>query len=54
MMKGFYRNSGLRTGNMMAQMLGATTDQEEMKNLADQIITSQSWEIDTMRSWDAT
>ena len=36
---------------MMAQMLQATTERPEMKQLADNIITSQSREIDMMRSW---
>lgn len=36
---------------MMAQMLAASTDREEMKTLADNIITSQSREIEMMRSW---
>ena len=36
---------------MMAQMLQASTEREEMKQLADQIITSQAKEIDLMRSW---
>ncbi|MBS3903609.1 MAG: DUF305 domain-containing protein [Anaplasmataceae bacterium] len=36
---------------MMAQMLQATTDRKEMKELADQIITSQSREITMMESW---
>jgi uncharacterized protein (DUF305 family) len=36
---------------MMAQMLQASTNRQEMKTLADQIITSQSREIDMMRSW---
>lgn len=38
---------------MMASMLGATTDRAEMKTLADNIITSQSREIEMMRSWRA-
>lgn len=36
---------------MMAQMLAASTERSEMKTLADQIITSQSREIEMMRSW---
>lgn len=36
---------------MMAQMLQASTERGEMKILADTIITSQSREIDMMRSW---
>jgi uncharacterized protein (DUF305 family) len=36
---------------MMAQMLASTTTRSEMKILADQIITSQSKEIEMMRSW---
>lgn len=36
---------------MMADMLQAGTARTEMKTLADQIITSQSREIDMMRSW---
>jgi len=36
---------------MMARMLASTTDRAEMKELADQIITSQSKEIEMMRSW---
>ncbi len=36
---------------MMAQMLQASTDRNEMKELADNIITSQSREIEMMRSW---
>lgn len=36
---------------MMAQMLLSGTDREEMKVLADQITTSQSREIEMMRSW---
>ena len=36
---------------MMAQMLQASTERTEMKTLADNIITSQSREIDMMRSW---
>ncbi len=36
---------------MMASMLQATTDRTEMKTLADNIITSQSREIEMMRSW---
>ena len=36
---------------MMAQMLQASTERGEMKTLADNIITSQSREIDMMRSW---
>ncbi len=37
---------------MMARMLASTTDRAEMKELADQIITSQSKEIEMMRSWE--
>jgi uncharacterized protein (DUF305 family) len=36
---------------MMASMLDASTNRGEMKQLADNIITSQSREIDMMRSW---
>ncbi|MFM2357619.1 MAG: hypothetical protein RJA61_356 [Candidatus Parcubacteria bacterium] len=36
---------------MMAQMLQGSTDQTEMKILADNIITSQRREIDMMRLW---
>ncbi len=36
---------------MMARMLQVSTDRSEMKELADQIITSQSREITMMRSW---
>ena len=36
---------------MMAQMLQASTERSEMKQLAENIITSQSREIDLMRSW---
>lgn len=36
---------------MMAEMLRAGTDRAEMKTLADNIITSQSREIQMMRSW---
>lgn len=36
---------------MMARMLLAGTKREEMRTLADQIITSQSREIEMMRSW---
>ena len=36
---------------MMAQMLAAATERTEMKQLADAIITSQSREIEMMRSW---
>ncbi|MEK7187269.1 MAG: DUF305 domain-containing protein [Patescibacteria group bacterium] len=39
---------------MMARMLAATSNRKEMKELADQIIISQSGEIDMMRSWYAT
>lgn len=39
---------------MMAQMLQVSTNREEMKELADNIITSQSREIDMMRSWLAS
>ncbi len=36
---------------MMAQMLQAGTQRPEMRELADQIITSQSREIEMMKSW---
>jgi len=36
---------------MMAQMLQSSTQRNEMKQLADNIITSQSREIDMMRGW---
>ena len=36
---------------MMAGMLAATTDRAEMKQLADNIVTSQSREIEMMQSW---
>ena len=36
---------------MMASMLQSTTNRTEMKELADQIITSQSREIEMMESW---
>jgi uncharacterized protein (DUF305 family) len=36
---------------MMAQMLQNTTDRDEMISLAKNIITSQSQEIEMMRSW---
>lgn len=36
---------------MMAEMLRASSVRGEMKTLADQIITSQSHEIDVMRGW---
>ncbi len=36
---------------MMAQMLQSSTQRSEMKQLAANIITSQSQEIDLMRSW---
>jgi len=36
---------------MMAEMLQASTERQEMETLADQIITSQSREIQMMRSW---
>ena len=36
---------------VMAQMLAASTERPEMKQLADNIITSQSREIDMMHSW---
>src|SRR3989344_8594807 len=36
---------------MMAQMLAAGTDRPEMKQLASNIITSQSSEIELMRGW---
>jgi len=36
---------------MMASMLAAVTERDEMKTLADNIITSQSREVDMMRGW---
>lgn len=36
---------------MMAGMLQSSTERSEMKQLADNIITSQSREIDMMRGW---
>jgi len=36
---------------MMAQMMLAGTERDEMRTLADAIITSQSREIEMMRSW---
>ena len=36
---------------MMADMLAAATERPEMKQLADNITTSQSREIDMMRGW---
>src|SRR3989344_5993448 len=36
---------------VMAQMLASGTERSEMKQLADNIITSQSREIEMMRSW---
>ncbi len=36
---------------MMANMLKNSTERNEMKKLADSIITSQSQEIDQMREW---
>ena len=36
---------------VMAQMLLAATERPEMKQLGDNIVTSQSREIDMMRSW---
>ncbi len=36
---------------MMGSMLAAATERDEMKTLADNIITSQSREIEMMRSW---
>lgn len=36
---------------MMASMLGATSERPEMQQLAENIITSQSEEIETMRGW---
>ena len=36
---------------MMAQMLRASTERAEMKELANNIITSQSQEIQMMRDW---
>lgn len=38
---------------MMASMLQNSTERGEMRILADQIITSQSREIDMMKSWQA-
>lgn len=39
---------------MMAEMLKAGTDRPEMKQLADQIIASQSREIEMMKGWLTT
>lgn len=36
---------------MMASMLAASSERKEMQELADQIITSQSREIEMMRGW---
>lgn len=36
---------------MMAQMLAASTERPEMKQLASNVITSQAKEIEMMRSW---
>lgn len=36
---------------MMGRMLAEGTERSEMKVLADQIVTSQQGEIETMRSW---
>ncbi len=36
---------------VMAGMLAATTERSEMKQLADNIVTSQSREIEMMQSW---
>lgn len=36
---------------VMAEMLASGTERDEMKKLADQIITSQAREIQVMRSW---
>jgi uncharacterized protein (DUF305 family) len=36
---------------MMARMLAVSTNRAEMKTLADNIITSQSQEIEIMRNW---
>src|SRR3989344_3753553 len=36
---------------IMAQMLASGTERPEMKQLADNIIASQSREIEMMRSW---
>jgi uncharacterized protein (DUF305 family) len=36
---------------MMSQMLDATTERPEMKQLAENLITSQSREVTMMRSW---
>ena len=36
---------------MMAEMLRASTVRDEMKELANNIITSQSREIEMMRGW---
>jgi uncharacterized protein (DUF305 family) len=39
---------------MMARMLEAGTEREEMKNLAENIISAQSEEIEEMRGWYET
>src|SRR3989344_1537136 len=39
---------------MMGQMLAVSTTRDNMRELADQIITSQSREIEMMRSWYQT
>lgn len=39
---------------MMASMLAASSERKEMQELADQIITSQSREIEMMRGWYTT
>ena len=39
---------------MMGQMLAVSTERVEMRELADQIITSQSREIEMLRSWYQT
>ena len=36
---------------MMARMLSASTERSEMKKLANEVITSQSTEIEMMREW---
>lgn len=36
---------------MMAEMLQSSTERDEMKTLADQIITSQNREIEMMKNW---
>jgi uncharacterized protein (DUF305 family) len=39
---------------MMAQMLESGTERPEMKQLASDIITSQTREIEMMRGWSAS